>query len=107
MGRSLSLEGTWKQYILGREEWTDDLVLKCVYLGGEADLIINVALIHELGGNHMADDAHCAQFRENGGNGRFGPIFPLLAVSAAWPVGAPFESSPFSLCANEGARRAS
>jgi hypothetical protein len=31
-----------------------DLVLKCVYLGGEADLII-VALIHEFGGNHIAD----------------------------------------------------
>jgi hypothetical protein len=32
-----------------------DLVLKRVYLAGEADLILDVALNHEFGGNHMAD----------------------------------------------------
>ena len=32
-----------------------DLVIKRANIGGDANLIIDVALIHELGGNHMAD----------------------------------------------------
>ena len=32
-----------------------DLVIKRANIGGDANLIIDVALIHEFGGNHMAD----------------------------------------------------
>ena len=32
-----------------------DLVVKCANMGGDANLIIDVALIHEFEGNHMAD----------------------------------------------------
>jgi len=32
-----------------------DLVVKRANIGGDANLIIDVALIHEFGGNHMAD----------------------------------------------------
>ena len=40
-----------------------DLVLKRVYLGGEADLLLDVALIHEFGGNHMADVSRNGELR--------------------------------------------
>ena len=38
-----------------REDRTGDLVIKRANVGGDANLIIDVALIHEFGGNHMAD----------------------------------------------------
>jgi hypothetical protein len=38
-------------------------VLKRVYLGGEADLLLDVALIHEFGGNHMADVSRNGELR--------------------------------------------
>jgi len=44
------------------EEWAGDLVLKRVGLGGQPDLILDVAFIHEFGGNHMAEHAlHCSR----------------------------------------------
>ena len=32
-----------------------DLVIKRAFSGGDTNLIIDVALIHEFGGNHLAD----------------------------------------------------
>ena len=45
----------WKGNVDWRETGQGDLVIKRANVGGDANLIIDVALIHEFGGNHMAD----------------------------------------------------